>query len=105
MTRLALAIITSLVAVPAFADDKATSCGYQADVVAAVQQARLERVAERAVSEHVLASGPTWPEKYNNSIPLVAAWVYEQKRKAIRQQDLSAIWNELCLQVPGDASD
>ncbi|MEL7166567.1 MAG: hypothetical protein AAFY52_07900 [Pseudomonadota bacterium] len=108
MTRLALALIASLMALPAAAEEaapdaKATSCGYQAEVVAAVQQARKDRVAEREVTDHVLAADPTWPENFNNSIPLIAAWVYEQKRRDIRRQDLSAIWNELCLQVPDDA--
>ncbi|MEL7090316.1 MAG: hypothetical protein AAFN94_01140 [Pseudomonadota bacterium] len=108
MTRFALTVTACLMALPALAEEpetdaKATSCGYQAQVVAAVQQARRDRVAERAVTDHVLAEGTTWPENFNNSIPLIAAWVYEQKRRDIRKKDLSAIWNELCLQVPDDA--
>ena len=64
---------------------------------AAIQAARLERVAERKVEEHILASEPAWPEQYNNAIPLIAPWVYEQKRSVIRDEDLGAAWNELCL--------
>ncbi|WP_299689651.1 hypothetical protein [uncultured Tateyamaria sp.] len=98
MTRFALSCAAALFALPAFADEKAESCGYQAEVVAAVQQARLDRVPEREVSAHILAQEPTWPERFNNAIPLIAPWVYEQKRRVIRKEDLSAAWNELCLQ-------
>ena len=104
MTRFALTCTAALFALPVFADEKAESCGYQAEVVAAVQQARLDRVSERGVTDHILAKGPTWPEKYNNTIPLIAPWVYEQKRRVVRNEDLAAAWNELCLQLPEDVA-
>ena len=104
MTRFALTCVAVLFALPAAADEKAESCGYQAEVVAAVQQARLDRVSERKVADHILAQEPTWPEKYNNTIPLIAPWVYEQKRRTIRNEDLAAAWNELCLQLPEDVA-
>ncbi|MEO0379127.1 MAG: hypothetical protein AAF252_02590 [Pseudomonadota bacterium] len=89
----------ALAAAPAFAQEtKEESCAFQAEVVAAIQQARLDRVKEREVRDHILAQGPTWPEKYNNAIPLITPWVYEQKRKTIRNEDLGAAWKELCLQ-------
>jgi len=103
MTRVALILATAVFVTPAFAQDKEAqdkeeTCGYQAEVVSAIQQARLDRVPERGVPEHILAQSPTWPEKYNNAIPLIAPWVYEQKRKVIRNEDLGAAWSELCLQ-------
>ncbi|WP_299648249.1 hypothetical protein [uncultured Tateyamaria sp.] len=99
MIRLAIAAALTLAAVPAAAQEtKEESCALQAEVVAAVQQARLDRVNEREVTDHILAQDPTWPEKYNNAIPLIAPWVYEQKRRVIRNEDLSAAWSELCLQ-------
>ena len=98
MTRFALFAAMTLMAAPAVAQDKAESCGYQADVVAAVQQARLDRVPEREVQDHILATSPAWPEQYNNAIPLIAPWVYEQKRKVIRNESLADAWTELCLQ-------
>ncbi|WP_406650474.1 hypothetical protein [Aliisedimentitalea scapharcae] len=100
MTRLTL--ITVLATGPAFAQQlsKEESCGYQADVVAAVQQARLDRVSERKVPEAVAATNPSWPESFNNAVPLIAPWVYEQKMKAIRTEDLGAIWREMCLKQP-----
>lgn len=99
MTRFALILATAAFTTPAFAQDsQEETCGYQAQVVAAVQAARLERVSERDVQGHILASSPEWPEKYNNAIPLITPWVYEQKRRVIRNEDLSAAWSELCLQ-------
>lgn len=108
MTRFALILATAAFAGPAFAQeneaqdqgvpDKQVTCGYQAEVVSAIQQARLDRVPERGVQEHILAQSPTWPEKYNNAIPLITPWVYEQKRKVIRNEDLGAAWRGLCLQ-------
>ena len=99
MSRLALFILAVTLAAPVAADQKKTeSCGYQAQVVSAIQQARLDRVKERDVPAHILASSPGWPESYNGAIPLLTPWVYEQKRRTIRNQDLGAAWNELCLQ-------
>lgn len=98
MTRFALILAAAALATPAVAQDKAESCGYQAEVVKAIQQARLDRVAEREVPDHILAQSPDWPAQYNNAIPLIAPWVYEQTRRTIRNEDLGAAWNELCLQ-------
>ena len=98
MTRFALILATAAFATPAFAQDKEETCGFQAQVVSAIQQARLDRVSEREVPEHILAQSPDWPEQYNNAIPLIAPWVYEQKRKVIRNENLADAWSELCLQ-------
>ena len=100
MYRFAVAVCVCL-ASPVLAQDtsdKEVSCQYQADVVAAIQQARLDRVKERDVADTIVASNPPWPENYNAAIPLITPWVYEQKMRVIRNEDLSAAWNELCLQ-------
>jgi hypothetical protein len=81
---------------PVFAGKKETDCGHQAAVVAAVQQARIDRVKERMVPAHVAASA-TWPERYNTAIPLVTPWVYEMKMRDVKTHDLAAAWNEMCL--------
>lgn len=95
----ATAIATTCVAAPLIAaETKEQSCEYQAQVVAAIQQARLDKVKERDVAEAIAATSPTWPEAYNNAIPLIAPWVYEQKMKVVREEDLGAAWSELCLQ-------
>ena len=99
MIRFAIAAALTLTAAPALAQEtKEESCALQAQVVAAIQQARLDRVKERDVQTHILAQDPTWPEKFNNAIPLIAPWVYEQKRRTIRNESLSDVWSELCLQ-------
>lgn len=82
----------------AAASEKETSCTYQAQVVAAIQNARLNRVKERDVPNAVAATNPTWPEPYNNAIPLIAPWVYEQKMKDLKSQNLGEVWMELCVQ-------
>ena len=87
MIRLALAV--SLLATPVFASEtKEESCGFQADLVAAIQQARKDNVKERDVPEAIAATNPAWPDNYNAAIPLLAPWVYEQKRRVIRKEDL-----------------
>ena len=88
-----------LAAAPALAQEKAESCGYQGDVVAAVQKARLDRVRERKVSERILAGDNNWPEKYNAVIPLVAPWVYELSRADLKE-DLRQVWVQACLAQP-----
>ncbi|KIN60401.1 hypothetical protein Z945_1372 [Sulfitobacter noctilucae] len=77
--------------------EKVETCGYQAAVVSAIQQARLDRVRERKVQERVLENA-TWPENFNTAIPLLTPWVYEMKMRDVREQDLAAAWTELCLQ-------
>jgi hypothetical protein len=97
-----IAIIAAFLAVPVYAaqDDaisKEESCGYQAEIVAAIQKARLDRVKERDVPQAIADTNPAWPENYNAAIPLMTPWVYEKKRRVIRNEDLSAAWKELCL--------
>ncbi len=70
-------------------------CG-TADAIS--EQARKDRVKEADVAEAIAATDPAWPENYNAAIPLVTPWVYEQKMKVIRKEDLGAAWKELCLQ-------
>lgn len=76
---------------------KIADCGHQAEVVKAIQQARLDRVAERQVQAHVLENA-TWPENFNTAIPLLTPWVYEMRMRDLRTQDLAEAWTELCLQ-------
>lgn len=90
------AVAVTLAASGAQAADKAEVCGYQADVVKAIQQARLDRVRERKVQEYVLENA-TWPENFNTAIPLLTPWVYEMKMRDVRGQDLAEAWTELCL--------
>ncbi|MBW4707753.1 hypothetical protein KX928_08130 [Roseobacter sp. YSTF-M11] len=97
MLRFVLTVALAVIAVPAVAQsEKEVSCGYQADVVEAIKQARLDRVAERKLPE-VLAQNATWPEKYNNIIPIIAPSIYEKKRSDLREEDLATWWREQCM--------
>lgn len=95
----ALAVMLAAGPMQAQTAERKTDCGYQAAVVAAVQQARKDRVKERQVQQHVMKVR-TWPENYNNAIPLIAGWVYgrDVPMRDIRNKDLAAAWTELCLQ-------
>lgn len=72
-------------------------CAYQAAVVGAVRQARLDRVKERQVPDKIAETAPGWPAKYNAVVPLVTPWVYEMKMRDVKSNDLAAAWNEMCL--------
>ena len=86
-------------ALPAAAQsDKQQDCLHQAQVVAAVQNARKDRVEERRVQEHLAARAQPWPENYAAMIPLVTPWVYETPISDIREKNLATAWRELCLQ-------
>ena len=78
--------------------EREEDCGFQAQVVEAVRQARLDRVAERKVADHIAATEPGWPDRYDTAIPLVTPWVYEMKMRVVKAEDLAAAWKELCLQ-------
>ncbi len=97
MLRIAIAV-AALATPLAAAESKEQSCQYQADVVAAIQKARLDKVKERDVPQAVAESSPAWPENYNAAVPLITPWVYEQKMRDVRNKDLGAAWLELCLQ-------
>lgn len=98
MTRFFLVAALSLAATQGFAQtEKEITCGYQAQVVDAIQKARIDNVDERDVQDKLLAEDPTWPENYNAAIPLIAPWVYELPMKQLRDNDLGDVWNESCL--------
>ncbi len=98
MIRIFTVMAALAAGLPAHADAaKEADCGYQGDVVAAVQAARVARVGEREVVAHVAGTGPAWPEKYNAVVPLVTPWVYGMKMSEVRSADLAAAWKELCV--------
>ena len=98
--RFSWVLVLGLLTAPAMADEaadaKAESCGYQGDVVAAVQQARIDRVRERRVAEHIAAQDYEWPEQYNGAIPLITPWIYEMRRADL-DEDLRAVWIAGCM--------
>ncbi|WP_291729508.1 hypothetical protein [Leisingera sp. F5] len=97
MIRIALA--AALLAAPAYASEtKERSCNYQGQVMAAVQQARLDRVKQEEVEQAILDSEPDWPKTYSNAIPQLTSHVYAMKRRDLKDADLGALFEEQCLQ-------
>ena len=76
---------------------KDADCVYQSQVVAAIQAARLERVKEAKLAEHIASTNPEWPERYNNMIAIMAGPIYDLKRRDIKSVDLGAQWKDRCI--------
>ncbi|NNE53401.1 MAG: hypothetical protein HKN30_13500 [Sulfitobacter sp.] len=95
---MAAALVTATASGAAAQSKKEQDCTYQAAVVSAVQQARLDRVREKNVRAHVEAAGD-WPEQYNNTIPVVAGWIYSSdvKMRDLKSEDFGAAWKTACL--------
>ncbi len=91
--------LACLLATPALAEkNKVESCGYQADVMAAVQKARLDRVKEGNVEQTILADNPSWPNEYSAAIPGLTKHVYQLKRRDLRKVDLGAQFRTQCIE-------
>ncbi|MDK3019470.1 hypothetical protein [Pseudodonghicola flavimaris] len=98
----AIAVGVSALALPALAEQelsKEESCGYEGQVMAAVQQARLDRVAQDKVAAHIAAGNPGWPAQFNAAIPGMADYIYQLRRKDLRGNDFGAIWKDQCIAV------
>ncbi|MEP1766239.1 MAG: hypothetical protein ABJJ53_06295 [Sulfitobacter sp.] len=98
MIRVLSVVFCAALAAPVGADTaKEMDCGYQGDVVAAVQAARIARVKEKKVPKYVAEATPDLPEKYSAVVPLVTPWVYGMKMAEVKAADLAGAWKELCL--------
>lgn len=94
-----LAIAACFLAAPLLAaESKEESCGYQAQVISAIQKARLDRVRKNDVAATIAASNPTWPDNYNAAIPQLTEFVYSQKKRDLKQTDLGANMRQQCLE-------
>lgn len=83
---------------PALAiSEKEQDCTYQADVAGAVQKARLDGVPQKDVTAAIKKAGTTWPERYDNAIPILAAHIYGLKKRQLRKADLRAEFLNTCL--------
>lgn len=72
-------------------------CTIQGDIVAALSQAKLDRVPEKKAAAHV-TKGATWPSKYNAAVPIYVGEVYKLKRKVLRETDMAANWRNACME-------
>lgn len=94
-----LAIVACFLSTPLLAaETKEESCGYQAQVVSAIQKARLDRVKKENVAATIAASNPPWPDNYNAAIPQLTNFVYDQKRRDLKKTDLGANLQKQCLE-------
>lgn len=95
-----LALVLALMAAPALAaEDREETCGYEAQVMTAVQQARMDRVAQGDVAAHITASAPAWPERFNAAIPGMVDYIYQMRRRDLKDNDFGAIWKQQCLDM------
>jgi hypothetical protein len=100
MMRFALIVTFCAFAAPTLAADKISKdddCGFQADVVAAIQVARLDRVKEAKLAEAIAGTDPAWPDEYNNAITILGGSIYQLKRRDLKTVDLGVQWKEACL--------
>ncbi|MFD3189047.1 hypothetical protein ACFMPD_02075 [Sedimentitalea sp. HM32M-2] len=94
-----LVLVTCLFATPVLAaESKEKSCGYQGQVMSAVQKARLDKVKEADVAATIAASNPPWPANYSAAIPQLTQFVYSQKMRDLRKNDLGASLRAQCIE-------
>ena len=99
MTLAAASLAAATAVSPLWADEigKEDSCKFQGQVMAAVQQARMDRVAQDKVAETILSANPNWPPQFSNTIDPLTAHVYGMKRRDLRKVDLGAVLEQQCL--------
>ncbi|APG46276.1 hypothetical protein [Phaeobacter porticola] len=94
-----LALVAALLAAPAYAaEKKEESCKYQGQVIAAVQQARLDKIKQADVAQTILDSEPDWPEQYSKAIPQLTAHIYSLRKRDLRNTDFGALLEQQCLE-------
>ena len=94
-------VVAPLSATPSLSADalgKEESCKYQGQVMAAVQQARLDKVPLDQVGETITAAAPEWPENFSAAIPQLAQHVYQMKRRDLKDHDLGAVFEAQCIE-------
>lgn len=93
----AIALSLSLAAPAVAQSEKEQDCTYQAEVVSAIQKARMDGVPQDKVVETVKSGDATWPDRYDNAIPIFAAQIYTLKKRQLRKADLGEEWLNTCL--------
>lgn len=78
--------------------EKQAQCQFQADLIGAVQQARLDRVRKDDAVDTVLEAHPEWPAGVAMAMPAVVEYVYGFKRRDLRNVDLQADTLRTCLE-------
>ncbi len=100
--RAGLAIAALILATPAWAatdtDEQERVCQLQADMIAAVQTARLDRVRRDDVQNVILDANPDWPDGSAQALPPMIDFIYGQKRRDLRDVDLAGATKASCIQ-------
>ncbi len=78
--------------------EKQADCAFQAELMGAVQAARLDRVRKNKVAEKLIAQNPDWPAGVSNALPAATEYVYSIKRRDLKKVDLAAQTKATCLQ-------
>ena len=84
-------------AVAATEAEKQAACAFQAELMGAVQTARLDRVRKARVADRLMADNPDWPAGVADALPAAVEYVYSIKRRDLRQVDLAAQTRATCL--------
>ncbi len=104
---LALALTTLPVSVQAQEDTadaeaeaaaKRVQCEQSANLIGAVQQARLDRVRKARVADTVLAANPGLPDAVGTALPALVEYIYSIPRRDLKEQDLAATTLQQCLE-------
>jgi hypothetical protein len=78
--------------------EKQADCALQAELIGAVQTARLDWVRKNRVADRLLEQNPDWPAGVAEALPAVTEYVYSIKRRDLKQVDLAAQTQATCLQ-------
>ena len=100
--RAGLAIAALLLATPGWAatdaDEQERVCQLQADMIAAVQTARLDRVRKDNAQSAILEANPDWPDGSAQALPPMIDFIYSQKRRDLRDVDLAGATKASCIE-------
>lgn len=78
--------------------EKQAECAFQAELIGAVQAARLKWVRKSKVTDTLLEQNPDWPAGVAGALPAVTDYVYSIKRRDLKSVDLAAQTKATCLQ-------
>lgn len=97
LTRIAVVCALTFSAAPVFAKSAEESCAFQAQVVSAIQTARLNRVRKDDVVPSLMGANPTWPKAMEQAMPALVDWIYDQRRRDLKNVDLGAASKQQCI--------
>lgn len=92
-----LSICLVLPAAGVLAQSKEETCGLQAEVVSAIQKARLDKMRKGTVVETLMKANPDWPEAMAGAMPGLVDFVYDLRMRDLRKTDLGASSRQQCV--------